>query len=222
MQPGRPPAQPPAPLTEETLMPLTFHWFLPTYGDSRDIVGGGHGVAAGAAGGARPPSIAYLGQIARSCRAARLRRGAHPDRRLVRGRLADHRDAQRGTERLKFLVAFRPGLDLTDAGRADGLDLPAALAAAGCCSTSSPAARSQEQRAVRRLPRQGRPLRPRRRVPRRGARRCGGARPSTSTASTCGSRARAGARAGAGAADLLRRVVAGGGAGGGPAQPTST
>jgi alkanesulfonate monooxygenase len=45
---------------------LAFHWFLPTYGDSRDIVGGGHGVAVGAAGGARPASVAYLGQIART------------------------------------------------------------------------------------------------------------------------------------------------------------
>ena len=47
-------------------MPLTFHWFLPTNGDGRDIVGGGHGVATGAAGAIRPPSINYLGQIARS------------------------------------------------------------------------------------------------------------------------------------------------------------
>ena len=26
-------------------MSLRFHWFLPTNGDGRDIVGGGHGVA---------------------------------------------------------------------------------------------------------------------------------------------------------------------------------
>lgn len=38
-------------------MSLTFHWFLPTYGDSRDVVGGGHGVPVGAAGAdGRPPS----------------------------------------------------------------------------------------------------------------------------------------------------------------------
>ena len=47
-------------------MSLRFHWFLPTNGDGRDIVGGGHGVATGAAGAIRPPSVAYLGQIARS------------------------------------------------------------------------------------------------------------------------------------------------------------
>ena len=31
-------------------MSLHFHGFLPTNGDSRDIVGGGHGVATGSAG----------------------------------------------------------------------------------------------------------------------------------------------------------------------------
>ena len=44
---------------------LRFHWFLPTNGgDGRHVVGGGHGVEVGAA--ARPASVPYLGQIARS------------------------------------------------------------------------------------------------------------------------------------------------------------
>ena len=47
-------------------MSLRFHWFLPTNGDGRDIVGGGHGVATGAAGAIRPATLSYLGQIARS------------------------------------------------------------------------------------------------------------------------------------------------------------
>jgi len=38
---------------------------LPANGDSRDIVGG-HGVPVGTAGGVRPPTVAYLGRIARS------------------------------------------------------------------------------------------------------------------------------------------------------------
>jgi alkanesulfonate monooxygenase len=42
---------------------LDFHWFLPTYGDSRDIVGGGHGLPAGAAGGDRPATLGYLTQV---------------------------------------------------------------------------------------------------------------------------------------------------------------
>ena len=45
-------------------LPLKFHWFLPTNGgDGRQVVGGGHGVSAGASG--RPASVSYLGQIAR-------------------------------------------------------------------------------------------------------------------------------------------------------------
>jgi hypothetical protein len=47
-------------------MSLRFHWFLPTNGDGRDIVGGGHGIATGAAGAIRPATLGYLGQIARS------------------------------------------------------------------------------------------------------------------------------------------------------------
>ncbi len=36
---------------------LTFHWFLPTNGDSRHVVGGGHGTPVTAAGGDRPPTV---------------------------------------------------------------------------------------------------------------------------------------------------------------------
>ncbi|MBO4160920.1 LLM class flavin-dependent oxidoreductase [Micromonospora antibiotica] len=91
-------------------MPLTFHWFLPTYGDSRDIVGGGHGVAVGTAGGARPATVAYLGQIARSAEQLGFVGALTPtgawceDAWLATAMLAEV------TERLKFLVAFRPGL----------------------------------------------------------------------------------------------------------------
>lgn len=45
-------------------MTLKFHWFLPTYGDSRYIVGGGHGMPAGTAGGLRPATLANLGRSA--------------------------------------------------------------------------------------------------------------------------------------------------------------
>jgi alkanesulfonate monooxygenase len=91
-------------------MTLTFHWFLPTYGDSRDIVGGGHGVPAGAAGGARPATIAYLGQIARTAEQLGFVGALTPtgawceDAWLTTAMLVEV------TERLKFLVAFRPGL----------------------------------------------------------------------------------------------------------------
>ncbi|MFC6023430.1 LLM class flavin-dependent oxidoreductase [Plantactinospora solaniradicis] len=91
-------------------MTLTFHWFLPTYGDSRDIVGGGHGLPAGTAGGARPATVAYLGQIARTAEQLGFVGALTPtgawceDAWLATAMLTEV------TERLKFLVAFRPGL----------------------------------------------------------------------------------------------------------------
>jgi alkanesulfonate monooxygenase len=89
---------------------LTFHWFLPTNGDSRDVVGGGHGVPTGVAGGDRPASVAYLGQIARSAEQLGFDGALTPtgawceDAWLATAQLASV------SERLKFLVAFRPGL----------------------------------------------------------------------------------------------------------------
>jgi alkanesulfonate monooxygenase len=88
---------------------LAFHWFLPTNGgDGRHIVGGGHGTPAG--GGARPASVAYLGQIARSAEQLGFEAALTPtgawceDAWITTAMLASV------SERLKFLVAFRPGL----------------------------------------------------------------------------------------------------------------
>ena len=89
---------------------LHFHWFLPTNGDGRDIVGGGHGVATGSAGAIRPASLGYLGQIARSAEQLGFEAVLTPtgawceDAWLATGMLTEV------TERLKFIVAFRPGL----------------------------------------------------------------------------------------------------------------
>ncbi len=91
-------------------MSLKFHWFLPTYGDSRYIVGGGHGLPAGVAGGARPATLAYLGQIARSAEQLGYVGALTPtgawceDAFIVDAMLASL------TESFKFLVALRPGL----------------------------------------------------------------------------------------------------------------
>src|SRR5580692_4801194 len=91
-------------------MSLRFHWYLPTNGDGRDIVGGGLGVATGATGTIRPASLAYLGQIARSAEQLGFEAALTPtgawceDAWLTTAMLAQV------TERLKFLVAFRPGL----------------------------------------------------------------------------------------------------------------
>jgi alkanesulfonate monooxygenase len=90
-------------------MPLTFHWFLPTNGDSRDIVGGGHGVATGAAGAIRDPSIQYLGQIARSAEQLGFVGALTPTGAWCEDAWLTCAMLTEVTERLKFLVAFRPG-----------------------------------------------------------------------------------------------------------------
>ncbi|GAB3081215.1 LLM class flavin-dependent oxidoreductase [Nocardioides zeae] len=90
-------------------MSLKFHWFLPTNGgDGRHVVGGGHG--ADVVGGGRPASVAYLGQVARSAEQLGFEAALTPtgawceDAWITTAMLAPV------TERLKFLVAFRPGL----------------------------------------------------------------------------------------------------------------
>src|SRR4051812_34372472 len=99
-------------------MTLKFHWFLPTTGDGRTLVGGGHSVPkgigrpaeqTGSAKRFRPPDIDYLAQIARSAEQLGFEAVLTPtgtwceDAWLVTAALI------RETTRLKFLVAFRPG-----------------------------------------------------------------------------------------------------------------
>ncbi len=94
-------------------MSLRFHWFLPTNGDGRDIVGGGHGVATstGTATGAtiRPPTLAYLGQIARSAEQLGFEGALTPTGAWCEDAWLTTAMLTEVTERLKFLVAFRPG-----------------------------------------------------------------------------------------------------------------
>ena len=111
-------------------MSLTFHWFLPTTGDGRSIMGRGHSLPPagrasqpgtptrrpaaphirGAAAQERPPDIEYLAQVARSAEQLGFEAVLTPtgtwceDAWLVTAALT------RETRRLKFLVAFRPGL----------------------------------------------------------------------------------------------------------------
>ncbi|MGH3248929.1 MAG: LLM class flavin-dependent oxidoreductase [Trebonia sp.] len=90
-------------------MSLTFHWFLPTNGDGRDIVGGGHGVATGAAGAIRTPTVKYLGQIARSAEQLGFAGALTPTGAWCEDAWLTTAMLTEVTERLKFLVAFRPG-----------------------------------------------------------------------------------------------------------------
>lgn len=86
----------------------TFHWFLPTSGDSRGIVGGEHGAEVVSASPIRRPSLDYLVQVARAAEANGFASLLTPtglyceDPWITAASLAQH------TERIKFLVAFRP------------------------------------------------------------------------------------------------------------------
>ncbi|GAA1235525.1 MULTISPECIES: LLM class flavin-dependent oxidoreductase [Streptomyces] len=90
-------------------MSLTFHWFLPTNGDSRHVVGGGHGTPVTAAGGDRPPSIGYLTQIARAAEDLGFVGALTPTGAWCEDAWLTTAMLSQQTERLKFLVAFRPG-----------------------------------------------------------------------------------------------------------------
>ena len=91
-------------------MSLHFHWFLPTNGDGRDIVGGGHGVATGSAARSVLPRSATWARSRAAPSSSASRRVLTPtgawceDAWLATGMLTEV------TERLKFIVAFRPGL----------------------------------------------------------------------------------------------------------------
>lgn len=100
-------------------MTLSLHWFLPTTGDSRSLVGGGHSVpvdlargggGAATAGRYREPDLDYLVQVARTAEQLGFEGVLTPtgtpceDAWVVASALIPQ------TERLKFLIALRPGL----------------------------------------------------------------------------------------------------------------
>src|SRR6478752_6952792 len=88
---------------------LKFHWFLPTNGgDGRQVVGGGHGVEAGPSG--RPASVPYLGQIARSAEQLGFEAALTPTGAWCEDAWVSTAMLSQVSERLRFLVAFRPGL----------------------------------------------------------------------------------------------------------------
>lgn len=89
---------------------LNFHWFLPTYGDSRYIVGGGHGLPAGAANGVRSASLGYLGQVARAAEQLGFVGALTPTGAWCEDAWLTTSMLVAWTEHLRFLVAFRPGL----------------------------------------------------------------------------------------------------------------
>lgn len=87
---------------------MTLHWFLPTSGDSRSIVGGGHG--AGPELGERFPDLHYLSQVARAAEFNGFESVLTPTGRWCQDAWVTTAALLSATERLKFLVALRPGL----------------------------------------------------------------------------------------------------------------
>ena len=87
---------------------VTLHWFLPTYGDSRAIMAGGHGTDPHV--GERKADLHYLTQLALATEANGFESVLTPtgqwceDAWLTTAALIGH------TSKLKFLVALRPGL----------------------------------------------------------------------------------------------------------------
>jgi alkanesulfonate monooxygenase len=81
----------------------TFHWFLPTAGDSRDVVAVGEG------GHRRPPDIDYLASVARTAESLGFTGVLTPTGTWCEDAWIVTSALLRETTRLKFLVAFRPG-----------------------------------------------------------------------------------------------------------------
>jgi alkanesulfonate monooxygenase len=92
-------------------MPPRFFWFLPTTGDSRSIVGGSHASSNRAIPkGYRPPSRRYLAEVARAADRLGFAGVLTPTGTWCEDAWLTSAALLAETEKLKFLVAFRPGL----------------------------------------------------------------------------------------------------------------
>lgn len=86
---------------------LHFHWFLPTYGDSRDLVAGGHGTFMS---GDRPATLPYLRQIVAAAEHNGFESLLTPTGAWCEDALLTSALLAGSSEHIKFLVALRPGL----------------------------------------------------------------------------------------------------------------
>src|SRR3954468_687339 len=105
-------------MTSSPVGALKLHWFLPTSGDSRSLVGAGQGSSGrnrdGVVGsgdvGFRPPTIDYLADIARTAEKLGFEGVLTPTGTFCEDAWLVTAALLRETTRLKFLVAFRPGV----------------------------------------------------------------------------------------------------------------
>jgi alkanesulfonate monooxygenase len=82
---------------------LKVHWFLPTGGDSRDVVPAADGTR-------RPPDLDYLAQVARAAESLGFEGLLTPCGTMCEDAWLTTAALIGETRRIKFLVAFRPGL----------------------------------------------------------------------------------------------------------------
>ncbi|GAA1931989.1 LLM class flavin-dependent oxidoreductase [Nocardioides lentus] len=99
-------------------MTVVLHWFLPTSGDSTGLVGAGQGAAhdqgrglpATTPGVVRPPDVDYLAQVARAAEESGFAGMLTPTGTWCEDAWLTTAALLRETSRIKFLVAFRPGV----------------------------------------------------------------------------------------------------------------
>src|ERR1700754_630817 len=100
---------------------LRLHWFLPTSGDARSLVGAGQGagdipgasrggLSGDRAGGFREPSIDYLADVARTAEKLGFEGVLTPTGTFCEDAWLTTAALLRETSTLKYLVAFRPNV----------------------------------------------------------------------------------------------------------------
>ena len=97
-------------------MGIKLHWYLPTHGDGRTLLLAGDSSQTDllthsqpARPGHRPPTLAYLGQVARAAEQAGFDAALTPTGTWCDDAWITCAALSQMTERLRFLVAFRPG-----------------------------------------------------------------------------------------------------------------
>ncbi|WLP92392.1 LLM class flavin-dependent oxidoreductase [Gordonia sp. NB41Y] len=91
--------------------PAHFHWFLPTSGDGREVIGGLQSAGVlGTASTIRPPDLDYLALVAKTAERLGFESVLTPTGTWCHDAWLTTAALIRETSRLTFLVAFRPGL----------------------------------------------------------------------------------------------------------------
>lgn len=96
-------------------MAITLHWFLPTSGDSRSDLSLGNAVGERGTrvtrhGTARPPDLDYVGMVAKAAESLGFTGALTPTSSWCEDAWIFTAALTQRTERFKYLVAFRPGL----------------------------------------------------------------------------------------------------------------